>query len=111
MIRYLMTISLIFLSACGDSNQAPCGGNRAAGLWRDGYNAVLLNSDCTGADTVCDTEFTWEQISSVELNLYVTETSGLTGCPGLGKVSCNYLVEGDELRFNCGSGLVIYRRY
>lgn len=107
---------VFLLASCGsgDGVTGACSSSAVKGSWYNSTTTETLtfNSDCTGASDVCESTFTYPNVtnSSGAVLVTVTSTGAVSGCLPLGETSCAYVIEDDVLGINCGSENLYYNK-
>lgn len=117
MKKVLLVLALGLIFGCGGSDQQGFngGGIQASGpscsgdylgTWTSKQGSITLNSNCTGSESSCASQFTYSvNGSSASLNIFQANS----GC-ATGSFNCAFLVTGNSLVVNCGGGAVTYSK-
>jgi hypothetical protein len=116
-----LTILALLSTSCGKSDSpapvvvaAPaCSNVQFLGTWTEpGSGDVLtLNANCTATTTECGQKFTFTvPDTNDEIIVVISEYNGDLACLPPGTYTCAFDVSGNQLGFDCGSGVFIYEK-
>ena len=130
MIKYLLLVACLGLSACGSSNsgstgsttnntpQAACAGMIHLGIWHEPVTGetVTLYADCSGTSDICASTFKFSPVKTSKphpVSIEILTTNGGPSCLPVGVHACVTTVYGSQdqsLDLNCGGMTVGYQR-
>lgn len=109
------------LFSCGKDEAKPAAGGACAsapilGAWvgaiAAGTDTLSFNADCSGSSHICQTTFTYPNITtnSGVMTVTVAGGSGISGCLTPGSYNCAYGISGNSMAYDCGGGAVNFSR-
>lgn len=104
---------LVGCSSGGGSSGNACDGSLALGTWSDGSSDVMtFEANCSGTSSYCASTFTTAKVSDANgfMTVNVSSTNGNAGCLPTGQTTCEYIISGSNLAFDCGSGPIYYTK-
>lgn len=121
-MKRLLILSCLILSACsgsGGSNSASgpaiapaCSTSPVLGSWSNGQEVLTFSASCSGTSDYCSSQFTYPNTTNTSGSVLITvlSTAVRGNCLPAGATTCLYVVSGQILGIDCGSGQIAYTK-